>query len=295
MDRQVSAASCPVEEQISCATQSGSIYEWKLSEKCRAALLVYGFDVRRMGQSLRGIPRFLRDCMSYNRLNRGSCGLAMSLGQLQPHLADAYGDAGDINAEYFYQDWWVARQIYLKNPGRHLDIGSRLDGFIAHLLVFRNVEVVDVRKLAVQIPGLRCTVADARDLRQYEDGSLDSVSCLHAIEHVGLGRYGDPVDPLGSWRVAAEICRVVTPGGYVYISTPIGRERLEFNGQRVFAPQSVIKMFSKLELEVFTVIDDEGRLWEKAIPDDYVQARDACGIFVFKRPVCVEAYRGSVE
>lgn len=286
MDKRVVGASCPVDEQVSNATQSGNMYVRKLREKYRAGLLVYGFDVRRMKQSIRGMPRFLRDWMDYNRLNNNLSGLSISLRQLQPHLADAYGHAGNLDSEYFYQDWWVARQIYLKNPDRHLDIGSRLDGFIAHLLVFRNVEFVDVRKVEVQIPGLLCTVGDARELWQYQDGSLGSISCLHAIEHVGLGRYGDSVDPLGSWRVAAEICRVVAPGGYVYISTPIGQERLEFNGQRVFAPQSVIEMFSKLQLELFTVIDDEGRLWEKAVPDDYVQARDACGIFVFRRPFC---------
>jgi hypothetical protein len=29
------------------------------------------------------------------------------------------------------------------------------------------------------------------------DGYCDSLSCLHALEHFGLGRYGDPIDPRG--------------------------------------------------------------------------------------------------
>ena len=246
------------------------------------ALGVYGVDCVRLWHSILGMPGFVRSALAYERLSRSEPGMRLHLRHLRPYLADWFGSAGAIDAEYFYQDWWVARQVLHRDPVNHLDIGSRLDGLVSHLLVFRSVEFLDVRQLQLDVPGFSCKVGDARDLECYESASFESVSCLHAIEHIGLGRYGDPVDPAGPAKAASEICRVVAPGGYAYVSAPIGRERLEFNGQRVFAPRTMLEMFSGLHLEMFSAIDDNGRFWEDSNPDSFMSARDACGIFVFR-------------
>ena len=82
--------------------------------------------------------------------------------------------------------------------------------------------------------GLRFVQGDMCRLDGFETGSVDSLSCLHTIEHVGLGRYGDPIDPEG-WVVAVrELARILAPGGRLYLGTPIGRERVCFNSERVF-------------------------------------------------------------
>lgn len=248
------------------------------------ALRVYGLDCERLWRSILGLPRFIRAALAYHRLNHSSSGMSLRLRHVQPYLADWFGSAGEIDAEYFYQDWWVARQVFLRNPSNHLDIGSRLDGLVSHLLVFRSIEFVDIRQVRLDILGFSCMMGDARDLQCYQSASFESVSCLHAIEHIGLGRYGDPVDPAGPRKAASEICRLVAPGGYVYVSAPIGRERLEFNGQRVFAPKSMLEMFPGLHLEMFSAIDDNGRFWEDSNPDSFATSRDACGIFVFRCP-----------
>lgn len=250
-----------------------------------AAGLAYGIDIRRLRESIRNGPRYLASMREYRSLQRRGGGMTMPFRSLQPHLADMREPAGDIDAEYFYQDWWVAREVYRRKPKRHVDIGSRLDGFVSHLLVFREVEFVDVRPIELHLSGFRGVQVDARSMVMFEDDSVESVSCLHALEHVGLGRYGDPLDPQGSESVAREICRIVEPGGVAYVSVPIGRERLEFNGQRVFGPGSVLKMFESLHLEGFSAVDDDGVFRDDKPPEAYADARDACGIFLFKKVV----------
>jgi SAM-dependent methyltransferase len=117
----------------------------------------------------------------------------------------------------------------------------------------------------------------------YEDNSVDSLSCLHVIEHIGLGRYGDPVDIHGSNKSAKELSRVLSKGGALYLGVPIGRERVEFNAHRIFNPNSIVAMFSELELIEFKAIDDGGSFVEDVDLDDFDNADYSCGLFMFKR------------
>jgi SAM-dependent methyltransferase len=155
-------------------------------------------------------------------------------------------------------------------------------GFIAHLLSFREVEFVDIRPLKTNVTGLRYVEGDLIRL-PYEDRSLESLSSLHVVEHVGLGRYGDTVDPEGWLRACKELQRVLRPGGTLYLSVPIGDQRLEFDAHRVFDPMTIVRAFDQLELLDFSFVDDNG---------DYVPAGDptrfhgrlCCGLFLFTRP-----------
>src|SRR6266540_343059 len=114
-------------------------------------------------------------------------------------------------------------------PRAHIDIGSRVDGFVAHVLTFMPVTVVDIRPLQSDVRGLTFVQGDVCRLASFQTDSIESLSSLHAIEHIGLGRYGDPIAPDG-WRDALRECaRVLAPGGRFYFGTPVGRERLNFN------------------------------------------------------------------
>jgi SAM-dependent methyltransferase len=118
----------------------------------------------------------------------------------------------------------------------------------------------------------------------FKDQSQASISCLHVIEHIGLGRYGDPLDPRGSERAAAELARVVEPAGRLYLSVPIGRERVCFNAHRVFSPLTIVRLFDRLELEQFSVVDDAGRLLEGVTPAQADDLEYGCGLFEFRQP-----------
>src|SRR5258708_39298048 len=177
-------------------------------------------------QAARGVPAFLRDMAIYGLKSDGS--FPLNLGGLLPALGDRYATAGSLG-HYFYQDLWAARRIRSVGPSRHVDIGSRIDGFIGHLLVFMPVTVIDVRPFPQPVDGLTFIHEDATTLESIATGGVESLSSLHAVEHFGLGRYGDPVDPGAAFKVMHAMIRVLKPGGHLYFSVPVGRERLEFN------------------------------------------------------------------
>jgi SAM-dependent methyltransferase len=162
-------------------------------------------------------------------------------------------------------------------------VGSRLDGFVAHLLTFREVEVVDVRPLDVDVAGLRFVQGDGSRLDGFDDASVPSLSSLHAVEHFGLGRYGDPVDPGAPARALATYSRVLAPQGRLYLSVPVGRRRVEFNAHRVFDPDEVVSLVPDLTLRRFAGIDDAGAFTEDVRPRRLRHCDYGLGIYVFAR------------
>jgi hypothetical protein len=259
--------------------------------KAYLAALSGGIDPLRLWRAAVDAPRFVRDLRSYRRLNRARGGsFPLELRNLFPILGETHTQAATLDRHYFQQDLWVARRVYASRPASHLDVGSRLDGFVAHLLTFMPVTSVDIRALDHPPPGLTFIRDDAVTLTSVPSASAMSVSSLHAVEHFGLGRYGDPLDP-DAWRNALlSLERVLCPGGVLYLSLPIGRQRIEFNAQRVFNPRTILGTLSTLRLTHFAAIDDDGVLVDPAAPDDYTRAEFACGLFVFtKEPATLRA------
>lgn len=245
----------------------------------------FGFDPRRLLHSLRGIPRFVIDWWRFRKGYSGSM-------TWMPCLHDRYEEGGSTKSEYFWQDLLVARWIFAANPQRHVDVGSRVDGFVAHVASFRNIEVFDVRPISTLIPGVAFKQADlmrSDSLPNCNGGYCDSLSCLHAIEHFGLGRYGDPIDPTGHERGIANMALLLQPSGTFYLSTPIGRERVEFNANRVFDPRSIIGLAEShgLVLHQLTLIGNGGVVRDvQASPEALKALAEATynlGIFVFSK------------
>lgn len=195
----------------------------------------FGLDFRRMLRSFRGVPRYAG---SWLRFRRGYQGRLDFL----PCLHDWYEEGGSTKDEYFWQDLHVARKIHLANPVRHVDIGSRIDGFVAHVASFREIEVFDIRPVTAMIPGVLFRQADLMNPSEPLAEYCDSLSCLHALEHFGLGRYGDPVDPQGYQVGLANMAKMLGPGGRFYLSVPVGIERVEFNAHRIFDPRSLVRL-----------------------------------------------------
>jgi hypothetical protein len=170
-----------------------------------------------------------------------------------------------IDAHYFYQAAWAFRKIAASRPTRHVDVGSDVN-YVGMLTAILPVTFVDIRPLELSIPnyeGLKGSVLALPFL----DDSVESLSCLHVIEHIGLGRYGDPLDPLGSVKAAKEIVRVLHTGGKAYVSAPIGKSRVQFNGQRIFAVEEVLDMFAGLKLAELSIVDPSGRFIQTATAD----------------------------
>ena len=243
---------------------------------------VTGFQPAVLVRSLRALPTYIRDLRAYNNLNP-STSFRFSARDAFPILTDMTAGAGTTGGHYFHQDLWAARKIFAARPSSHFDIGSRVDGFIAHLLVFMPVTVIDIRPLASDIAGLTFFQDDASELKNIADNSIASLSSLHAAEHFGLGRYTDPINPQACFQFMESLQRVLAPGGRLYFSVPVGRERVEFNAHRVFDPQTILRTFSALDLVSFSFVGDDGLLYEHTDPLQLPPSELACGLFEFTK------------
>ena len=201
-----------------------------------------------------GRKKYREDLKTYNRLCTYPSFFAEKKNRMEI-LTDAKDSASGGLGEYFFQDLLVASLIHEADPEEHYDIGSRVDGFIAHILSFRQgkkTAMIDIRPLERKIPGLSFVQGDATELPTIEDDSLESLSCLHACEHFGLGRYGDPVDPDACFKAMKSMQRVLKKGGILYFSVPTGKEeKCCFNAHRIFRPHTITDTFDRLHLTDF--------------------------------------------
>jgi len=206
---------------------------------------------------------------------------SLSVSSPYPCVVDRYQSAGSISNHYFHQDLWAAQKVYRNNPVHHIDIGSRIDGFVAHLLTFRSVEVLDIRSMKSQVLGMSFRQVDLMQIESVPEAACDSVSCLHALEHFGLGRYGDPIDPVGHIKGLWALTKLIKPDGMLLLSVPIGKERVEFNAHRIFSVNTIIKLLTKeFELISFSYIDDENKFHECVEPSVVLDCMTyGCGLF----------------
>lgn len=197
-----------------------------------------------------------------------------------PKLADRVGYS-PYDSHYFYQDIWAARSIAELEPERHVDVGSRVD-LVGFLTSLTDVTYVDIRPLEAEVERLESIAGSVLAL-PFADRSLESVSCLHVAEHIGLGRYGDPLDPLGTRNAAKELQRVLRAGGQLLFSVPVGRPRVCFNAHRINDPSDVVSMFDELDLAEFSCINDAGGFARHRAPAELARASYACGLYRFVR------------
>ena len=216
-------------------------------------LRTFGVDPKRTLSSLGGVLRYRNDRRKFRAARHDG----FEWGRPLPILDEWSATSGGLGA-YFHQDLLVARWIYQEEPARHVDVGSRIDGFIGHLAVFRTVEVLDIRPQLQPIPNVVFHQLDLMHPLPLEwIGCTDSLSCLHTIEHFGLGRYGDTIDPDGHLKGLAQLKQMVAPEGLLYLTTPIGPQRVEFNAHRIFAAETVIGWFQDgWSIERFAYLDD---------------------------------------
>lgn len=218
------------------------------------------------------LPRYLLDWSAYNR----AAPQALSFRDSYPCLADRVLTT-PFDPHYFFQAAWLARRLCCTTPSLHVDVGSSVM-MLNVLSAGTKTVFVDYRPLKVQLSNLSPLAGDIVRL-PFHSGSITSLSCLHVLEHVGLGRYGDPINPLGSQLAAAELQRVLATGGRLFLSVPVGRERVCFNAHRVFEPSTVPKLFQGLELQSFSLVDDAGRFHEAISPEAMDHLDYGCGCF----------------
>ncbi len=242
---------------------------------------------------------YYQDLRKYNQLLKKakvekSKNFVVNCREQMPMINDKYDEAGTLDSHYFFQDLVMAREINHVGPKVHYDIGSRVDGFITHILsadYVRKIILIDIRPLSVKIDRVECIQEDAISLESIEDESIESLSSLSVVEHFGLGRYGDPINP-DAWYIALKnMQEKIKEGGRLYLSVPVGPEdKLIFNAHRIFKPSTIVEALDRMDLISFRYIHDM-KVYESKLPDgldEGVKEFD-CGLFIF----CKERKHGN--
>jgi SAM-dependent methyltransferase len=240
-------------------------------------LLTPIYDPLQVVRGLLAYPRYVGDWQRYARLPGAE---TLRATDAFPQLHDRTRTTG-VDAHYFYVSGWAMRRIVAQRPKQHVDIASQTM-FVNLLSAVLPVTFVDYRPMVARMDGLTNRNGDILNL-PFADGSIESLSCLHVAEHIGLGRYGDPLNPHGTQWACAELQRVLAPGGNLYFALPVGRPRVCFNAHRIHSPKTIMEYFAKLELVEFSGVHDDGRYVERANLDEFSHSCYACGMFWFRR------------
>ena len=154
--------------------------------------------------------------------------------------------AQDARNSYYYQDTWGARKVFEIRPSHVVDVGCTVL-FTGIISQFVPTISIDIRPVRSALPGLTNAKGDITKL-DFADETVECIVTLCVIEHIGLGRYGDELDPMGATRAATELARVIRPGGNLVISALVGPPCLAFNAHRVFSVDEFVGMFPGFDL-----------------------------------------------
>jgi SAM-dependent methyltransferase len=205
-----------------------------------------------------------------------------SWAELYPCLADSTTTT-PFDQHYIYHPAWAARILNKTRPELHTDISSILS-FSSIVSAFIPIRFYDYRPAELNLPGLQSERADLLHL-PFADQSIVSLSCMHTIEHIGLGRYGDPLDPQGDLKAMNELKRVLKPGGNLLFVTPVGKPKIAFNAHRIYSYEQILTSFAPLQLQEFSLVPDSGGLLQNADPSLVSEQDYGCGCFWFKKPL----------
>ena len=185
----------------------------------------------------------------------------------------------DFDRHYTYHPAWAARKLKEINPEFHIDISSTLN-FSTLVSAFIPVKFFDYRPADITLSNFSSESAYLLKL-PFADNSIKSLSCMHRLEHIGLGRYGDPIDPVGDIKAMKELQRVLAVGGSLLIVVPVGKPNVQFNSQRIFSYDQVVNAFSNLQVREFTLLTDDGKLISNADKSLVEKQVYGCGCFWF--------------
>ena len=205
-----------------------------------------------------------------------------------PILGENKMNAGSVEDHYFIQDLYVSQSIFSQQPENILDVGSRIDGFVSNVASFRKIDIVDIRPLSLKIKNINFKRLDITKNISKIYNQYTCVTSLHAIEHFGLGRYGDKIDPEGHLKGIKNIYKILKKSGILYLSFPFGPNRIEFNAHRVFSLSYIEpKLTEFFEIIEFSYIDDQNTFHQDIKLDsgysNNFNCNYGCAIFKLKK------------
>ena len=235
-------------------------------------------DPRNLPNTPQEVYFYLRDLKGFAKGQKNKYPL-----KLLPILYDRF-EKSVFDPQYVYQAFWATKRILNKKPlpDNHLDISSSIPFFVQLSAIIPVIQL-EYRPPNLNLSSCRRISGNILNL-PFADESVQSLSCLHVVEHIGLGRYGDPVDTKGMWKALSELGRVVAPQGDLYLSVPVGIPAVYFNAGCVFRANDIVEFLSDLALIEFSYVDDNGHYIELKKPDDTDTMVNALGLYHFRKP-----------
>jgi len=121
--------------------------------------------------------------------------------------------------------------------GRHvIVVGSLVPWYEAICLAERaaSCTTVDHNPVAFEHPLLQQLTIQDWNAMEEPRPVWDVALCISSVEHAGLARYGDPVDPDGDLEAMDMIRAMVKPGGYLLLAVPVGADVIKWNAHRKY-------------------------------------------------------------
>lgn len=234
----------------------------QLHKKSRP-LALWGLDLALLKRAILNLQKVRSDRREFARqLSLQPDATSWVFGRPYPIFGEQNDPGGQASGQYFHQDLYVAQLLYERKPRRHIDVGSSVYGFVSHVASFREIEVIDIRPIESDVSGITFHCLDFMELPEEWHGVADSVSCLHVLEHFGLGRYGDDIAADGWLRGLRSLHALLAENGTLYLAVPTGEvQRIEFNAHRVFSlPYLRDHLLEYFKVENLAFVDDQGRL-----------------------------------
>ena len=239
--------------------------------------------IRHKIRTLRDRARFNHDFKEFRTLLAvGASCLSLSWNDRRMIYEDTAKTPFDTH--YIYHPAWAARILAKTKPCEHVDISSKLD-FSTLVSAFIPIKFYDYRPAHITLGNLTTEHADLTSL-PFNNASVASLSCMHVVEHIGLGRYGDPLDPGGDLKAMRELARVLAPGGTLIFVVPVGKPKIVFNAHRTYAYDQIIDAFKDLTLKEFSLIPDDAEtrgILHNAQKKDSDAQSYGCGCFWFTK------------
>jgi len=226
---------------------------------------------------------FAQEFQEFKKLMQDDTRFSMKWEDCWPCLNDKTATTA-FDRHYIYHTAWAARVLTDINPVFHVDISSSLY-FVAIASAFVPIKFYDYRPVNLSLKNLSAGEANLSAL-PFANKSIASLSCMHVVEHIGLGRYGDPLDPEGDLKAIAELTRVLAVGGHLLFVVPIGKPRIVFNAHRIYSYDQIIEYFADLKLVEFALIPDDPTVQGlvSEAPREMANIQNyGCGCFWFRR------------
>lgn len=125
-------------------------------------------------------------------------------------------------------------------------IGSTTPWYESIILHYGGIPVtIDYNKIICEDGRIKTMT-----VKEYQEKPIkfDILLSISSIEHDGLGRYGDPLDPFGDIRAIREMKEMLVPDGMLFLSVPVGQDALYWNAHRQYGPLRLPLLLSQWKL-----------------------------------------------